>query len=249
MRPHVQALLGVCLLGGALATAAEAPLYTNVRIVSVDARTRALVVRDNEGRSRLLHFDPQVAVPPLRRGEEVIVAIEGGADGQRVSTILRSQAPAGEAALQQGTTAAAEDPGRAGTGATSFPAPPEPVPSAALDTYANRVAALAQQALRVDADWNTFVQACGVSVTVPRSRGWFALWEPGSLRVDLTSGVCRELHNEVVAGGEQVKGAMLAAAEEARRAGLLPGALREIRARYDMDWVGWALPPPAPLIP
>src|SRR5512133_3346288 len=159
MRPHVPALLAVCLLMAAGATA-QVPLYTNVEIVSVDARNRSLMVRTNEGQARILRVEDAVNVDGLRRGDRVIVALRHAPDGDRVSRMLRGgepPAPAPTAAVGlprrtsatrvQGTTQA-----QGTTSATSIQSPPpDPRPSVALDEYANRVALLAREAVSVDA--------------------------------------------------------------------------------------------------
>ena len=60
MKPPTPAVLFSCLLTAAVA-AAQAPLYTNAELVSFDARTRMLVVRTNDGRSRTMKLDDEVA--------------------------------------------------------------------------------------------------------------------------------------------------------------------------------------------
>ena len=257
MRPLVPALLAVCLLTTASA-AEQAPLYTNVEIVSVDAPNRSLMVRTNAGQARMLRVDEQVNLAGLRRGDEVIVALRG----DRVSRILRRPAPPTDVAVappgRPATRPAVRGPGNLGstsatavsgsTSATSLPpdeAPADPRP--ALDAFATRVALISEQAFSVDAAWSVFANACNASAALPLDRAWFALWEQNGLRADLSTSTCRELYNKVVDRGEPVKAAMAAAEDRAREAALLPGALREIRRRYAMDWDGWELPAPARL--
>lgn len=63
-------------------------------------------------------------------------------------------------------------------------------------------------------------------------RDWYRLWEEGAARMDLSSGACRDLFNQVVARGEAVKGAMVAAEDAARKGDVSPGEARDVRRRH-----------------
>jgi hypothetical protein len=65
--------------------------------------------------------------------------------------------------------------------------------------------------------------------------------------MEMTSGSCRNLFNQVVGQGETVKAGMAGAEEAARKTALEPGDLREVLRRYSMEWGGWSLPAPDPL--
>jgi hypothetical protein len=245
MRPHVPALLGACLLIASVA-AAQAPLYTNVEIVSVDTRNGAIMVRTNEGQARLLKVEPHVSVDGLRRGDEVIVALRGASGSDRVTRILRRPGASPDTTITargaRGTTSATAVQGT--TAATAVMPEDASARQAALEAFTNRVAVLADRAVTVDATWSTFANACAATVASPRDRDWFLLWEPGAVRADLSTGTCRELYNQLIARGEQVKAAMAAAEERAREDAVLPGEMRDIRSRFAMDWDGWDRPSP-----
>jgi hypothetical protein len=106
------------------------------------------------------------------------------------------------------------------------------------------LAALAQKASGVDRLWASFRGTCKatVSQSTPDSREWFALWD-GRASADLSNGFCRDLQNQIVDQGTAVVTGVRAA-QEAVAELLLPGDVREIRARHALDWEGWNLPAP-----
>lgn len=242
MKPRTPALLLSCLLTAA-AAAAQAPLYTNAELVSLDARTRTLVVRTNDGQSRTLKLDDTVSgLAELRPGDEVILAVRRDPGQARVMRILRSVSSAPvPRPLQPAGPAPARLAAPAPNGGVEAPAP-------ALEAFSNRVAALAQQASYVDALWASFAGACDATVRSRYDRDWFSLWDAGGVQSDLSTGFCRDLYNQVIARGESVKSAM-SAAEESARTDLLPGNIRDVRRRYAMDWDGWDRTPPQRLTP
>jgi hypothetical protein len=128
-----------------------------------------------------------------------------------------------------------------------------PTKAAAVDTaalargFADRTAAIAEQANRVDPLWRSFREGCDVKVSgqYEGGREWLSLWDTQA-KADLSSGFCRDLFDQIVNAGSDVNKSM-AAAEEGVRTSLLPGAIREIRRRYSMDWDGWGRQAPAML--
>lgn len=231
---HLAFFVTACLAAAAAATAAQpAPRYTNAELVSVNPQTRLLVIKDTDARQRTLRLDDNVVgLEDLRAGDRVILTLREESGTTRVSSIAKSQAstasPAPEAAPR--------------------PAQAAPVVAPALQDFADQVAALSLQAAPVDALWNEFVTTCNVTLRsgYADGRDWFSLWDE-TAQIDVSSGTCRDLFNQVVGKGEAVKAGMAGAEETARRAALAPGDLRETLRRYRMEWGGWALPAPDPL--
>jgi len=232
-------------LAAALLTAAPAlaqgPLYTNAQLVSLDVRTRVVVVRTNDGKTQRMRLADGAATPAgLRAGDEVIIAVSREPDMPRISRILRSSRPAPVA--PERTIA------RRGAGAAATEAEPAGDETQEARTALNgRVGAIAQQAIYVDDLWRGFSEYCRPTVRSRYDRPWFALWE-NDAQVDLSSGFCRDLYNQIVGRGESVKVAMARAEEGALRAGLWPGDVREARRRHGLDWEGWTRPAPT-LVP
>jgi hypothetical protein len=96
----------------------------------------------------------------------------------------------------------------------------------------------ARQALQLDSYWDRIKANCAVRVTPGYDREWFGLWDG---RASLTSpdSSCGSAVKELEGLAAEVRTAMASAQEEARRASVLPGQLREIRRRHRMDWAGF----------
>lgn len=243
MKPPYAILTRCILLAGCFGLAshavAQSPTYTNAEVVSVDPQTRTLVIKAKDGPEQTVELDDTVGgVGNVAAGDHVILALRNEPGRDRVSAIMKSTAPApAEAADRQGkaparTTSSMGDRPRLLTGRNAAAA------------FSQRVAALSAQASRVDSLWTGFRGNCSVTLNQPYegAREWFSIWDD-VVRADLSSGFCRDLFNQIVGQGEIIKQAM-GAAEDAARQELLPGAIRDVRRRYSMDWDGWDRPAP-----
>jgi len=110
-----------------------------------------------------------------------------------------------------------------------------------LVEYESAVRTLSTQADYVDLEWRDYANWCGVSASsAPNGgRAWFAIWSPagavgGNARAD-----CASMHRDILERGKRVGAAMQDAAERARRAGVYPGEMRDLRRRYSLDYDGW----------
>jgi hypothetical protein len=104
--------------------------------------------------------------------------------------------------------------------------------------YSQIVEAVARQSVQLDAYWNRIKANCTVRVGLGYDREWFGLWD-GRTKLDTPDTSCGAAMAELEDMAAQVRTAMGTAQEEARRAAVLPGQLREIRRRYKMDWAGF----------
>ena len=225
--------LALGLAGSADLGRADTPRYSNVELVSISPQTRLVVIKNTDDREETLMLDDTVAgLDGFRPGDRVILTVRTEPGMSRISAISKSAT----------ATALA-------SGSPSSP-PPAIVPSgnAALDAFASQVSTFARQAAQVDSVWNGFKTSCDVTLTssYPDGRDWFSLWD-GTAKMDVTSGNCRDLFNQVLTQGEAVKVGMAGAEDGARRAGIAPGDVREVRQRFSMEWGGWGLPAPDPL--
>ena len=215
---------------------APVPKYTNAEVVKVRTQERLLVIRNNEGVEQTLQLDDQVAgLADIKAGDQVILTLHGDPGRPRVSSISKT-----EAASRSGVRTA-----RGGV----RPAPPVPAVAeetdgearATSDEFDQRVANLAQQAIRVDSLWNTFRTSCNVTMRAGTayedSRQWLSLWDTAA-QVDLSSGQCRDLYNQIVGLGQAVNVGMADAEDQARRA-LSPGQMRDIERRHLLEWGSW----------
>ena len=227
---------GAAYVHAAAEPAAGPATYTNVQIVSVDAISRTLVIRNANGVEEKLGLDDNVAgFGDVKAGDRVILSLRSGPGMARVSSIVKSSAP----------------PPRVPANRSPSPVVPR-VDNAevlASEAFTAQVVRLGGQADRVDRVWNTFRSTCSFKPGTPHdgAREWFVVWE-GAISADMSSGVCRDLFNQVIDQGEPVKSEMTAAEDVARRI-LSPGDIRDIRRQYRMDWDGWSLARPKPLEP
>ncbi len=104
--------------------------------------------------------------------------------------------------------------------------------------YGQLVENAARRASQLDSYWERIKANCPVRAAVGYDREWFGLWDE---RTTLTGadGSCASAVTELDGLAREVRVAMTNAQEEARRASVLPGQLREIRRRHRMDWTGF----------
>jgi hypothetical protein len=227
----------VLVLGGSLGYAqAPAPKYTNAEVVKIRAQERLLVIRNNDGVEQTVQLDDQVAgLADIKPGDQVILTLHGDPGRPRVASIAKA-----EAASRSGVRPA-----------RGVARPAAPVPAVADETdaevrasgdeFEQRVANLAQEAIRVDSLWNTFRTSCNVTMRAgtayEASRQWLSLWDSAA-QVDLSSGQCRDLYNQIVGLGQAVSVGMADAEDQARRT-LSPGQVRDIERRHQLEWGSW----------
>jgi len=125
----------------------------------------------------------------------------------------------------------------------SMPAGPSAVDASRMagqNDYERNVASLARNADQIDARWQNFQRNCLVSPInqADAERPWFVVRDtPPSFK---TADVwCTNYLNDISGIVRDFSRAMAATGEQARRAGVYPGVLREVRRKYRMDWTGW----------
>jgi hypothetical protein len=91
------------------------------------------------------------------------------------------------------------------------------------------------------------------SYNVLTGRGWFLVLEnpsalttvePGPGRKTVTTAqtpACQKLASDLVASATEVKTAMEGLLEDARKKGILPGMVRELREKYNLEWSRYRL--------
>jgi hypothetical protein len=104
--------------------------------------------------------------------------------------------------------------------------------------YSQIVEAVARQSVQLDTYWNRIKANCPVRVAPGYDREWFGLWD-GRAALNSADSSCSSAIQELQEIAAQVREAMTSSQEEARRASVLPGQLRDIRRRYRMDWPGF----------
>jgi hypothetical protein len=107
-----------------------------------------------------------------------------------------------------------------------------------LQTFEQSLKTVATRATQIDNYWTQVKRECGGRVSGVYDREWFALWE-NRLTVSSTDPGCVSALNSVRDAAGEVRTAMVTLHENARRASVYPGDLRQIRAKFDLDWTGW----------
>ena len=94
---------------------------------------------------------------------------------------------------------------------------------------------------RLDGSWDQFTHACVARASRSGDRAWFALFEAnGVTLVDRNSTYdCASWMNDLRNNALQIRDAMEKATELARRGGVYPGEIRDLRRRYRLEWSGW----------
>ena len=94
---------------------------------------------------------------------------------------------------------------------------------------------------QLDANWQRYASSCVAhAAQTDGQRVWFALYESDGVRVALSNAYdCFAWLDGVKRMSNQIKDAMDTGAEAARREGVYPGTIRQIRQKYRLDWAGW----------
>ena len=98
---------------------------------------------------------------------------------------------------------------------------------------------IAQRADQIDPAWDQFRTTCLTARPRGRhDREWFAVYE-GTLEVGQAAPQCSVWLNDLGQAANQIRSAMRAAGDAARRADVYPGVQRDLRRKYRLDWGGW----------
>jgi hypothetical protein len=109
--------------------------------------------------------------------------------------------------------------------------------TAAYHTAVDRAARRSEQ---IDDFWQRSAGSCVARAARAGERAWFAIYEPDGVQIQLSSGVnCQGWLDTVRTNATVVRGEMTRAAEAARRHGVYPGVMRDIRRQFRMEWAGW----------
>lgn len=141
---------------------------------------------------------------------------------------------------------AAPDATRSDSGSNVFSAQrpssgPDERHDAGLAAFDAALQAVARQAGYVDAEWREYANWCGIGAqSAPAGgRAWFAIWSGAGAAGGSARSNCPNMRGEILDHAGRVKTAMLDASERARRAGVYPGEMRDLRQKYLLDYDGW----------
>jgi S1-C subfamily serine protease len=108
--------------------------------------------------------------------------------------------------------------------------------------YAQVLEWAARNGQQLDAYWDKYASSCVASASRSGDRAWFAAFEPNGVRLAATSAYnCHSWLETIQNNAAAIKAEVDRAGEAARKSGVYPGVLRDVRRRFHMDWSGWDL--------
>jgi S1-C subfamily serine protease len=107
--------------------------------------------------------------------------------------------------------------------------------------YEQAVQWAARSSDQIDANWQRNSKLCVASATpTDGDRPWFAVYVPDGIKVARSNAYdCFAWLDDLKSAAKQIKTTLDTAGESARRDGVYPGTIRQIRQKYRMDWSGW----------
>jgi len=107
--------------------------------------------------------------------------------------------------------------------------------------YEQAVQWAARNSDQIDTNWQRNSKLCVAGATsTGGDRPWFAVYLPDGIKVARSNAYdCFAWIEDLKNAANQIKTTLDKAAESARRDGVYPGTIREIRQKYRMDWAGW----------
>jgi Trypsin-like peptidase domain len=106
--------------------------------------------------------------------------------------------------------------------------------------YTQALVWAAQNGQQLDDYWNRYASSCVTSATRSGDRPWFAVFEPNGVNLNVTTSLnCQSWLDTLRTNAGPIKATLDQAAEMARRSGVYPGVMRDLRRRHRLDWNGW----------
>jgi hypothetical protein len=106
--------------------------------------------------------------------------------------------------------------------------------------YEQVLAWAAQTSQQLDAYWDRYASTCVTSSNRSGDRAWFAVLEPNGVRINPAATInCQSWLETVQSNALPIKATIDQAADAARRSGVYPGVLRDMRRKHKLDWTGW----------
>ncbi len=97
-----------------------------------------------------------------------------------------------------------------------------------------------READEIDGYWHRYSKSCITNARRSGDRAWFAVYETNGVTVSgISEYDCQQFLTTVSNQAERIRDTMNTEGDTARRAGVYPGVLRDLRRRYRLDWSGW----------
>ena len=106
--------------------------------------------------------------------------------------------------------------------------------------YRKALEEAARRGDQLDTFWDRYASSCVTSTARAGDRAWFAVYEPNGLQIAGTSGYdCMGWLGTLRTRAEVIRAEVAKATEAARRQGVYPGIMRDLRRQHRMEWRGW----------
>ena len=106
--------------------------------------------------------------------------------------------------------------------------------------YGSALQQIARNADQLDSYWSRYSATCVASSSSAGDRPWFAVMDPNGVHVNGGSEYdCGTWVRTLQQNAAAVRSQMAQATEAARRSGVYPGTIRDLRRRFRLDWDGW----------
>jgi S1-C subfamily serine protease len=130
---------------------------------------------------------------------------------------------------------------RHGESAAGAPTPAEDARARGEQMYDSVLGEAAQRGASIDAYWDQYARECVTASVNAGDRRWMAALETNGVRLAATNtrSRCSDWLETVATNAGGIDQAIRQANERARRAGVFPGVLRDLRRRHRLDWPGW----------
>ena len=134
-----------------------------------------------------------------------------------------------------------------GLGTTEAPSLQAAARGSAIDTaranggtqYEQAMQGAAQRADQIDQQWKRFQSNCLVNpISSDAQREWFIVRDQAPT-FKTPDQWCTAFAQDLQGYARELSQYMSRASEQARRAGVFPGTMRDVRRKYRLDWTGW----------
>jgi len=140
----------------------------------------------------------------------------------------------------QGAAASAQTPLTALSQAMGGPREGDELRAKGEQTYTQALAWAAQNSVQLDDYWSRYAAACVTSSSRSGDRAWFSVFEPNGVTLNMAATInCQSWLDTIRTNAVPIRNTLEQAAEIARRSGVYPGVMRDLRRRHRLDWSGW----------
>ena len=106
--------------------------------------------------------------------------------------------------------------------------------------YRKTLESAARNAEQLDNYWNRYAKNCVASAAPNGARAWFAVYQANGVRLANASEYnCNSWLDTLRSNAAPIRDEIATAGETARKNGVFPGVMRDLRRQFKLDWTGW----------